>query len=296
MLICFPKSKKIIGDRDGGLDALAGKSWDVVIDTCGYVPRIVRTSAEFLKDQVQHYVFISTISVYDMEALEANSDENAPLATMEDETNEEITGETYGALKVLCENVVQEIYPQNSLIVRPGLVVGPHDPSNRFTYWTTRADRGGEILAGGKPEYPTQFIDTRDLAKFTLDMTEKQATGIYHATGPDYTLELGTVIQACIDVADSDATVTWVDDEFLQENKVGAYVELPLWIPAPAVHNLNTVNIQKAIDAGLTFRPLEETVRDTLEWARPFDEPVGHAGMTAETGRNFIDGLERETD
>jgi 2'-hydroxyisoflavone reductase len=139
--------ENLVGDRDGGLDALAGKSWDAVIDTCGYVPRIVRASAEFLKDQVQHYVIISTISVYDMEALEPNSDENAKLATMEDETNEEITNETYGALKVLCENAVEEIYPENSLIVRPGLVVGPHDPSNRFTYWTTRADRGGEILA-----------------------------------------------------------------------------------------------------------------------------------------------------
>ncbi len=276
----YPTVERLRGDRDGDLTALRGRRWDAVVDTCGYVPRIVRASAEALADAVDHYTFISTISVYPDFSIK-NMDEDAPLATLEDPSVEEVTGETYGGLKVLCERAAEQTVPGRALIVRPGLIVGPYDSSDRFTYWPHRVARGGEVLAPGQPENRTQlnarwtqFIDARDLMDWTLQAVERRLTGVYNATGPAYTVTVGRVLDTCKEVSGSDARFTWVDDDFLTEAGVAPYTELPLWVPAtPEMAGFATVDCGKAIAAGLTYRPLDDTIRDTLAWdqTRPVD-------------------------
>jgi 2'-hydroxyisoflavone reductase len=274
------------GDRDGDLGALHGQRWDAVIDTCGYVPRIVRESAALLAPAVNHYTFISSISVYgDLNA--EGIDESWPVATIADESTEEVTAESYGALKALCEQAVLEQYPQNGLIIRPGLIVGPYDPTDRFTYWPVRAARGGEVLAPAPPEYGTQFIDARDLADWMVMMVERKATGIYNATGPDEPLSFGVLLDKCRTVAGNDATFTWVAPEFLQEHDVQPWIELPLWIP----DETGWVDVQRAVESGLRFRPVAATIADTLSWAeqRPADY-VWRAGLDADKEGHLLEG------
>lgn len=267
----YPDVEQLHGNRDGGLDVLRGRRWDAVIDTCGYVPRVVRASAELLADAVEQYTFISTLSVYAEPGL-IGMNESAPLSTLADETVEEITGETYGPLKVLCEQAVTTEMDGRALHVRSGLIVGPHDPTDRFTYWPYRVARGGEVLAPGQPDYPVQFIDVRDLAEWTLRATKAKLTGPYNVTGPANFLTMTQVLDTCRRVSGSDATFTWVSDEFLQAHQVAAYTEMPLWVPGNYA-GFNTVDCRKAIAGGLVFRPLAETVRDTLAWleTRPTD-------------------------
>ncbi|MBZ0302858.1 MAG: NAD-dependent epimerase/dehydratase family protein, partial [Anaerolineae bacterium] len=186
----YPQVEKLYGDRDGQLDPLRGRSWDAVIDTCGYVPRVVRQSAELLAEAVGRYVFISTISVY--EDIVGSSEDSA-LAVLEDETTEEVSG-AYGGLKVLCERVVQGVYGDRALIIRPGLIVGPHDPTDRFTYWVTRTARGGRMLVPAASDYPMQVIDVRDLAEWTVRMVEGDMPGVYNATGPAEPLTMGEML------------------------------------------------------------------------------------------------------
>lgn len=264
--------EQIHGDRDGGLGVLDGRSWDAVIDTCGYVPRLVGDSAAFLADKVEHYTFISTISVYSDLTL-VDMDESGPLGTMEDETVEEVTGETYGPLKVLCEKAaVSAMGAEHVLSVRAGLLVGPHDMSDRFTYWPARVARGGDVLAPDSPEMDVQFIDVRDLAAWTVQATEARLAGPYNVTGPAGAVTMGDVLETSREVSGSDAAFTWVSEPFLLENEVGAFVELPLWIPS-SYTGFNKINCDKAVAAGLVCRPLVETVGDTLAWAqtRPAD-------------------------
>lgn len=266
----FPTVEKIHGDRDGELTRLAGRQWDAVIDTCGYVPRVVQASAAQLADQVAHYTFISTISVYP-DYSKAGIEESEAVGTLDDPTVEEVTGETYGPLKALCEAAAEAAMPGRVLTIRPGLIVGPHDPTDRFTYWPVRVARGGEVLAPGEPTQQVQFIDVRDLAEWTVRMVEANITGIYNATGPAQPLTMQTVLSECNAVTQNQATFTWVSEPFLIEQGVGAFVELPLWVPA-AMAGLEQVNCRKAIRAGLTFRPLATTIRDTLEWQATRDE------------------------
>lgn len=263
--------KTILGDRDGGLDALAGRQWDAVIDTCGYFPRLVRDSAQALVDSVEHYTFISSISVYADEST-PDLDESAAVGTIEDESVEEITGETYGPLKALCEQAVQAAYPEGALIIRPGLIVGPHDSSDRFTYWPARLARGGEVLAPGDPQMPVQIIDARDLAEWNIRLVEDRVTGVFNATGPENLLTMQEVIETCQQASGVPAEITWVSEEFLLEQKVAPFTDLPLWLPE-AVWGMSQVNISRAVAAGLSFRPLAETVADTLAWSqsRPAD-------------------------
>ncbi len=275
----FSDVETLIGDRDGDLAALEGRQWDAVVDTSGYVPRVVRDSAELLADAAPHYTFISTISVYD-DSLSPDAGEDAALQTLEDETVEEIAGGTYGALKVLCENVVQELYPDGALVIRPGLIVGPHDPTDRFTYWPVRVAEGGQVLAPGVASKPVQFIDVRDLGEWIMRMVEARATGIYNATGPAGGLPLGEVLAACRKVTHSTAQFEWVEEEFLLEHDVQPFTEMPLWIPGQQGLALGTINIQRALIAGLKLRKVEETVEDTLEWAQTLpDDHEWRAGM-----------------
>jgi 2'-hydroxyisoflavone reductase len=268
----FPAIEKLRGDRDGGLGVLRGRRWDAVIDTSGYLPRVVRASAELLADAVEHYTFISSISVYPhFRSLEL--DESAPVGTLDDPTVEEITGESYGPLKALCEQAAEQALPGRTLVVRPGLIVGPYDYSDRFTYWVRRVAQAGEVLAPVHPDWHTQIIDVRDLADWTLRMAEQQQTGIYNATGPEYTLTIGALLDTCRAVSGSDARFTWVSEAFLAEHAVTPWIELPLWIPQsdPDMLGFSDVSCAKAIAAGLVFRDLATTVRDTQVWdaARP---------------------------
>lgn len=276
----YPEIEKLHGDRDGNLDALKGRRWDAVIDNSGYVPRIVRQSAELLSDAVGRYVFISSISVY-RDFDHSGIDEDYPLATLEDEAVEEVTGTTYGGLKALCERAVTGVFGDRALIIRPGLIVGPHDPTHRFSYWVVRTAAGGDVLAPIGPDYRVQFIDVRDLAEWSVRMAEANAGGVYNATGPEYGLTLGALLVAARNVAASDARFVWASEEFLLANAVTPWTGLPLWVPGGA--KLHYASIARAIDAGLTFRPLADTVRDTLAWSQtepPPDPPP--SGITSE--------------
>lgn len=269
----FPGVEKLRGDRDGNLAALKGRRWDAVIDTCGYFPRIVGDSAKLLANAVDVYTFISTISVY-QEMKHSGEDETFPVGMIADPTVEQITGETYGPLKALCEQAVETHLPGRALIIRPGLIVGPWDRSDRFTYWPVRIGRGGEVMVPGRPDRGMQVIDVRDLAAFTLTLTEQKVAGIFNATGPATTLTMQDIVETCREVSGSDTTFTWVDSAFVLEQKVGPWMELPLWEGKDETSGLMSVSIARALKAGLTCRPLSETVRDTLAWnaTRPADE------------------------
>jgi 2'-hydroxyisoflavone reductase len=258
--------ERLRGNRDGGLSALEGRRWDAVIDTSGYVPRVVRAGAELLAGAVDRYTFISSISVYRDHATTVGIDESAPVGTLPDPSVEEVTGEAYGPLKALCEDEVRRVFGASAFVVRPGLIVGPYDPTNRFTYWPHRIAQGGEVLAPGRPGVPAQFIDARDLAGWTVRLVESGTGGAYNATGPDRTLTMGEVLETAREVSGGDARFTWVDDAFLQREDVGPWMELPLWLPEAEAPGFATVNCARAFAAGLTFRPLAETVRDTLTW------------------------------
>jgi 2'-hydroxyisoflavone reductase len=260
----FANVEHLQGDRDGDLTALRGRKWDVVVDTCGYVPRIVRDSAELLADAVEHYTFISSISVYSDTTL-YGMDESGPLATIDDESREDVNGETYGALKVLCERAAESVMPGRVLHVRSGLIVGPFDPTDRFTYWPMRVAMGGEVLAPGRPEMRVQFIDGRDEAGWILRMAEARKAGVYNVTGPAEPLTMGELLETCKAVTGSDATFTWLPDDFLMEHEVGPFSELPLWIPQ-TYNGLQAMDIDRALADGLTFRPLADTIRDTRQW------------------------------
>jgi 2'-hydroxyisoflavone reductase len=261
----FPEVERITGDRNGDLSELRGRTWDVVFDPSAFVPRQVRSMAAALADSVGHYTFVSSISVYPVE--QPDKSETAPLAMIEDPDSEDVTA-GYGALKALSEAALEEALAGRLLNVRAGLLVGPHDPSNRFTYWPVRMARGGEVLAPGDPDAPAQFIDARDLAEWVLDQAGRLGTGTYNVTGAP--LPLRQVLEVCREVSGSSARMSWVDGAFLQEQGVGPWLEMPLWLPA-SVGSL-VAPTDRALAAGLRVRPLVETVRDTLDWAR--GEPV----------------------
>jgi 2'-hydroxyisoflavone reductase len=278
----FPQVERIRGDRDGAFDALGDGAFDAVLDTCGYVPRVVRASAEALAGRVGRYAFVSTLSVYADERT-VGQDESAPVAVTPDPTVEEVTGETYGPLKALCEADVERALPGRALIVRPGLIVGPNDPTDRFTYWPVRVAAGGEVLAPDGPSYRTQLIDVRDLAGWILTMLERSATGTFNATGPVEPLPLGTLLDTCRDVSGSDARFVYADERFLLEEGVEPWSDLPLWIAGAEGVGGNAFDISKAVANGLVFRPVGETVADTLAWARtrPTADPL-RAGLAPE--------------
>jgi 2'-hydroxyisoflavone reductase len=291
----FPDAEKLRGDRDGDLTALEGRHWDAVLDLSGYVPRVVRASAELLA--VDHYVFVSTIALYADTAHPI--DEDSAVQELGDQATEDVH-QHYGALKAACERVVTETFPDAHTHVRPGLIVGPHDPTERFTYWPKRVARGGEMLAPGRPERLIQIIDVRDLADWLVRIAENKTRGTFNATGPVPPVTMAEVLDACARVAGSDASFTWVDEQFLLEREVGPWMELPLWLPEsdPEVAYFLRVDVSRATAAGLTFRPLEETVADTLAWAATSDEPatgtvampgVEDVGMDAEKERRLLD-------
>ena len=249
-------------DLSGDLDALADREWDAVVDLDPtQLPRHTRRRAELLRDAVGHYVFVSTISVYADPSQPL--DESSPVIEPPDPEPEAFDAELYGGLKVGSERAVQEVFEDRCAIVRPGLIVGPHDPTDRFTYWPRRLAEGGTVLAPGRPEQPVQIVDARDLGAFLVRVAGERKAGVFNATGPAEPLTLGETLTRIAPGAE----LAWVDDEKLVAAGVGPWTELPLWLPGDEHAGLLAANVSRAIAAGLTFRPLEETARDTLAWS-----------------------------
>jgi 2'-hydroxyisoflavone reductase len=268
----FPDLEKLQGDRKNDLKALENRQWDAVIDTSAYVPADVTRSAKLLANNVGQYLLISTESVYASFAT-PGMDETASLATVKDPNTDVINEETYGGLKALCEKAAEAELPLRTTVLRPGLIVGPLDQTGRFTYWPVRVAKGGEVLAPGAKTHPTQFVDVRDVANFIVRCLEQQFFGIYNVDAAANSLTMGAVMNACKVVSGSDATFTWVGHKFLDEQKVSPWGDMPAWIPpVDDYRGFGQISVAKAIAAGLQLRPLELTVRDTLEWYR--SQPV----------------------
>jgi 2'-hydroxyisoflavone reductase len=279
----FPEVEKLRGDRETDLSALSGRSWDAVVDTSAYVPHQAKSSAEALAGAAGHYLFVSSLSAY----ADASQplDEESPLAEREqgqpdDRLLEDFSN--YGALKVLCERAATEGFGGPTAIVRPGLIVGPHDPTGRFTYWPHRVARGGEVLAPAPANSQVQFIDVRDLGEWIVHLCANRVEGPFNATNRDVTWE--SLLETCRAVTGSDAELVWIESEFLKEQEVGQWMELPMWLYEDT--GLHDADISRAVAAGLTFRPLDETVRDTLDQA----ETTGGAGLDPEREARLIAG------
>jgi 2'-hydroxyisoflavone reductase len=270
----------ICGDRQTDLVKLQGRRWDAVVDTCGYLPRTVRAAAEVLSPSVDRYVFISSLSVY-ADLGVPGVDETAPTATLTSEqldqanaidsagqTSATTYGKMYGGLKALCEQAAEEVLPNRVLNIRPGLIVGPHDYTDRFTYWVERVAGGGEVLAPSRPDRCVQFIDARDLVEWTVRMIERKETGIFNVNSLPGKLTMGRVLEECKLVSESDAYFTWVSEDFLLQENITPWSEMPLWLPEGASHlkGFMFINSDKAIGSGLSFRSLKDTIKDTLAW------------------------------
>src|SRR6476469_4804934 len=292
--------EQLVGDRNGNLDSLKNRQWDVVIDNPTTLPAWVRDAAKLLKGNVDRYVFISTISVYGEP--KQGPDENAPTEKYEgaDPYKETIEAErasgfkTYGPLKALSEREAEKWFPGKTLIIRPGLIVGPRDESDRFTYWPVRIDRAGDVLAPGKPNDPVQFIDARDLAQWTIRMAENRETGIYNATGPAKPLGIGGMLDGIKTALNSNATFAWADAEFLKQQKVEAWSDMPVW--AGDELGMSRTNISRALAKGLTFRSLGDTARDALAWfkaQKPERQAKMRAGLTPEREAEVLVALHK---
>jgi len=275
----YPEIERIKGDRNGGLDGLKNREWDVVIDNSGYVPRHVRDSAVLLAPRVKQYLFVSSISVYPN--FSEPRDENSAVGKLADETVEKVDGDTYGPLKALCEQEVAKALPGRTTVIRPGLIVGPDDNTDRFTYWPARAARGGEFIAPGAPGDAFQIIDVRDLAAFTLKSIEERTLGTYNLVSNVNEFKFGGLTDACIAAANKQAKpatapkATWLPAAFLEEQKVEPWSEMPVWLPATGDEAAfaGTSN-RAALGKGLKISLLKKTVDDTMAWhlSRPAEE------------------------
>lgn len=261
----FPDLENLVGDRDGKLDALKGRQWDAVVDTSGYVPRVVKMSAELLAPSVKQYIFISSISVY-AEPIAPGADESAKLATMDDPTDEEVM-KNYGALKALCEKEAAKAFPGRAANIRPGLISGPEDETDRFSYWPVRIARGGDVLCPGDGTDKVQFIDVRDLGAWIVRVVEDGTTGTYNATGPEKPMTMKEMLEACKKAVKSEANLVWAPTKFLEEKEVHPWGDMPVWIPAGTDSSgITQVDISKALAKGLKLRPVGETAADTVAW------------------------------
>jgi 2'-hydroxyisoflavone reductase len=288
----LPGTESLVGDRKkGDLKALEGHTWDAVVDVNGYLPREVREAVGVLKGRVGRYAFISTVSVY-QESSEP-VDETSPLQTLADPTVEEVTGETYGGLKVLCELEVERAFGERSFVVRPHLVVGPFDPTDRFTYWPRRFAGGGQVLVPGRPEHTLQFVDARDLGQFVILGLEKGLDGAYNAAATPVTW--GHLVEACQQAAQNPAEAVWAHEQWLLDNQVRPWLDLPAWIPSFAPgRGIGQTQCAKAKVAGFTMRPLLQTVQDVLAWDKTRPEPL-KAGMSREREQELLEHLSAQS-
>lgn len=296
----------LIGDRNGDLTALKDRKWDTVLDTCGFIPRSVRDSTQLLKNNVKHYTFISSISVY-RDWIPAGVKEDYHLQTMSIEEADEITKDStgsyyehYGAFKVLCEQEAEKNMPGRVLNIRAGQLVGENDYTDRFPYWVHRVSKGGTVLAPGNPHRPIQYIDNRDMAQWILNTMEKQIVGNFNLTGPDHTVTMQEFLQCIKSVTGSDAEFVWADEGFLLNHGVAPWTDMPLWVPenyplSPLEKEpwkgAFSIDITKALDNGLKFRPLKETIKEIHEWERKrnLSENEWKAGISPEKEQKLLE-------
>jgi 2'-hydroxyisoflavone reductase len=284
----------ITGDRTvaAALEQAKGENrWDAVIDTSGYLPQVVRGSVEALIDSTHRYLFVSSVSAYRGQGY----GEESPVLAAPSPLPAAMTPETYGPLKAACEAVVRDAFGDRAIVVRPGLIVGPHDPTDRFTWWPARVARGGRVAAPGRPARKVQFIDVRDLAEWMIALLEDDASGTFNATGPARPVTMLQFLERCRAVAGGDAKLEWVDEAFLAQQKVVPWKEMPLWVPETdtALSGFMNVPIQRALATGLEFRPLQQTIEDTLAWSasRPPDHEW-QAGLPAEREKQLLAALD----
>ena len=278
----FPDTEKLRGDRTGDLSELTGREWDAVVDPSGYVPSVVRASAEKLSGQAGYYLFVSSLSAYaDRSKPMVEGDAVEQLGDMpEDRLLEDYSN--YGALKALAEQAVAETFPDAHANVRPGLIVGPHDPTGRFTYWPHRVARGGDVAAPAPPGDKVQFIDVRDLAEWMVGLCEQPATGEFNAVNDG--VAWSDLLDTCREVTGSDASFVWIDGEFLLDQEIGQWMELPLWIEDESDKGLHRSDTARAKATGLTIRPLADTVQATLDHAETTDT----AGLSSDREAHLL--------
>ena len=281
----FPEVEKLRGDRNDDLTALQGRAWDVVIDNSASVPRWVEQSAGLLRNSARQYIYVSSLSVIADNSI-IGSDETTAVKQLDDPTVEQVTGGRYGGMKALCEQRAREAFGDRAMVVRPGLIVGPMDNTDRFTYWPIRIDRGGEVMAPGNPTHHVQIIDVRDLASWMVRMGEDNTSGVYNATGPASPMSMAEMLYGIRAATSANVSFTWVNADFLEQHEVRPWSHMPTWIPPrEGMEGFSRVNCSKAIAAGLTFRPLAETASDTITWFKTLpaerQSEMG-AGLSAE--------------
>jgi nucleoside-diphosphate-sugar epimerase len=293
----YPTIEKVCGDRRENLDALKSGRWDAVIDTCGYRPCDVRASSKALADVVDHYTYISTVSVYadfskpgiseadPAQSISGDDLKSAESIELKDPLVAANYGMAYGPMKALCEEAVEDAMQGRALTVRAGVIVGPYDYTDAFTYWAARVAQGEEVLAPGRPERQIQFIDARDISEWIIRMVEQRKAGVFNANGPEKPLTMQAMLEECKAVTGSDARFNWVDEGFLLNSGVIPWFDLPLWVPEmnPALKGVMAINSDKAIAAGLAYRPLDKTIRDVVSWNR-----------ARQNGHEMRAGLKRE--
>ncbi len=286
-----PKDPDSKGDGLGAIRALldGGERFDAVVDMCGYVPRVVRASCELLRDHTELYLFVSTISVYPTSPDQSPSEDWSweRLNQLEDESVEEVTGETYGGLKVLCERVVHEFFPENHIIPRPSIIAGPHDPTDRVTWWTRALGTEEAVVIPEPPAGLAQFVDSRDLAAFFLKCIREKITGTYNCAGPQAGLTLHEFINRTHSALDSDTRLLEAPRAWFEEHDIKPYRDIPTWM-GDEVQSMYRVDYSKAVAAGLENRPLEETMRDVRAWDVARGEPELKAGMKFDRLRELV--------
>lgn len=290
----FPNVETLIGDRNGPLDVLKGRDWDVVVDNSGYFPRQVQQSAQLLKEHAAHYIYVSSISAY-ADLTPPGIDEDYKLAELKDPDATEITNDNYGGLKAACERIVEQTFGEHQAVIRPSYIVGPGDSSDRFTYWPVRVARGGEMLAPGTALDPVQFIDARDLAEFMRACVERRIAGRYNICNPPGMVTMGELLDTCKRVSKSNASFVWASQAFLEQNKALESGEIPIWAPTSGSEaGAALISSARAVAQGLRFRDLDVTIKDTLTWheQRPAEQKAKlRAGLSPEREAELLKKL-----
>jgi len=285
--LLFPSVEKLRGDRDKNLSSLSCRSWDAVIDTCGYFPRQVAATAQKLHLHAPLYAFISSVNQYANFSIPA-IDETHPGSRIKFKAEPSLTPETYGPLKAACESVVRQIYPEGALIFRPGCMVGPYDQAHRFTYWVKRTAAGGHILVPGRPEQPWQVIDVRDVAEWVVRMLETRRIGTFNVVGASNPYTAHQLIRELTMGTDSIVQPIWVDTQFLHALDAERWLDLAEWAELPPNRShLYAIDNSRAIKEGLTFRPLAETVRDVRAWL-PSRPPYNADALELDRERDIL--------
>ncbi|MGG0656929.1 SDR family oxidoreductase [Rummeliibacillus pycnus] len=299
----FSEVEQLIGDRDGNVSQLENRKWDVVMDTCGFAPHQINKIAAVLRDSVEHYTFISSISVYkDWIPLHITEDYHLQSMPSDDRLKDVEEGrispyEHYGALKMLCETEAEKYWPERVLNVRAGLIVGPFDYTDRLPYWIQRMEQGGNVLVPGPSVRPVQIIDVKDIATWVFKMAENRQSGTFNVTCPDNKLTMEELLNTCKAVTNSDAEFVWADEQFFLDHKIQPWTEMPLWIPEhfplegetePWLGSFS-IDIEKAVDAGLTFRPLEDTIHDVYHWEKTRQDLERKTGISREKEQELLD-------